>query len=849
MKKVLPFILAAALITSVPSVCAEDAETVGELAESASDETEKPKVNLPDYTKGDANNDGKLSETDFLRYKYHLIGYEGLISKSKQTDLNNDDHIDIHDMIKIRKVLDGCDFFWSLDNIPVMDGSTSAIPLETGFKSRMLDIPYHEAEKLVDHHKTHEAFDMLLAGKTDLIFTVPISEEQKQKAEDAGVKLNMIPVAREAFVFIVNKNNPVETLTSEQIRDIYSGQITNWKEVGGNDEPIIPYQRNKDSGSQNLVVEFMGDRKMIPPTINNAPIVSMGGLLEGIIEYDNSEQAIGYSVYSYAAQMYENSSDLKFIAVDGVKPSKNSILDKTYPLISYTYALYTDNAPDNTERFISWATSDEGQLCALENGYIPVNDIDIPNRLKPFTERGTGKEKDQDYKPDYYMSYLKRNMKTDKLVDFLKDKKVQDIINKDIKETINKNKLTKSFHDNVSMYYTLINGYMSVNILVSDGKDRDYTYSETALTYDIRDGSKIERFTDLFYKNSVFFTRLNDNLDNEIKDCYYNECYYDLVKTEFTGLTGSIDNFSITSILLPEDNPYLDHSVWLDFWQPFYGNEYLLDYMVIGKFYDMTEILDFSVLDINPDDINSCFREEWYSKRSKDENGKAITKVAETPFHNEEETKEYIEIKKRIEDQVNAIENKTLSFSKIKRDYHNSVLDVLTSGYACKYKYMFDSKGNRLYFSDIFGSEFSDIDNLLLNIKSISLTASQVEIEIIEGTNQNTSERIIDFDPKHVNMDLIIKGKEKATLSKLEKQLPIIVRKSQSGDSLIKAYSSDYILDYKKAEVTAELETGTKLVAKNKVRSHNKSWYECWDAQGKEYCGWINDWEVSTYTP
>ena len=83
----------------------------------------------------------------------------------------------------------------------------------------------------------------------------------------------------------------------------------------------------------------------------------MSSLMDGIAVYDNAADAIGYSVYSYAAQMYENSSDTKFIAVDGVKPSRETMADGSYPLLSSTSIVYTDKASQNTKEFAEWAVS------------------------------------------------------------------------------------------------------------------------------------------------------------------------------------------------------------------------------------------------------------------------------------------------------------------------------------------------------------------------------------------------------------------------------------------------------------------------------------------------------------
>ena len=472
MKKKLSFILAAVMAASCFPVCA--------LTGSEEKESEKAEI------RGDIDDDGKLSEGDLSNYISCIISAPEKIETRQWYDYNGDWKINVRDVIKLKNVLDGTDFFWTEENMPVMDGSTSAIPLEAGFKSRMLGKNYVKSSYYVTHHKTHEAFDMLLSGETDMIFTVPVSEEQKQKAADAGVHLNFTPVAKEAFVFIVNKNNPVNSLTQDQIRDIYSGVITNWKEVGGNDAPIVPFQRNKDSGSQNLVVQFMGDRKLIDlKKKNQSPVTSMGSLMDNVTLYDNSAQAIGYSVYSYAAQMYENSSDVKFIAVDGVKPSKSTIADGSYPLISSTYVMYTDSAPESVHRFLDWAVSDEGQMCVLETGYLPVEDMEIPDWLVPYTKKGTGKPRDKDYKPDYFRSAFSGSIECDTLVDFLKDKVVEEKINVKLKTFINSAEVKEFSSDSMHISYVAVNGYISFNLWHSRGTGRDYAERTYFLNHNI----------------------------------------------------------------------------------------------------------------------------------------------------------------------------------------------------------------------------------------------------------------------------------------------------------------------------------------------------------------------------
>ena len=730
-----------------------------------------PEPEITFTPKADTNLDGKVSETDFLRYKFYLLGDKTMLDNNPKNDLNYDGNISIHDMLKLRRVLDGADYLWNPDNLPVMDGSTSAIPLEAGFKSRLLGISYDDAYDMVEHHKTHESFSMLLSGENDMIFTVPISESQQREADEKGVHLNFVPVAKEGFVFIVNKNNPVNSLTQEQIKGIYSGEITNWKDVGGNDEPIIAYQRNRDSGSQNLITEFMGERELMQKENMKTVISTMNDLIKAVVEYDNSEQAIGYSVFSYAAQMHENNSDIKFIAVDGIAPSKDTLADGTYPLISSTYAVYTDSAPQCVHDFVKWAASEEGQTCALENGYLPVKDMELPEMLKPYNKRGTGKPKPENYKPEYMRTELTGSISTDKPeITFLKDKKLQGTINSDLNNLIlSKIEQGTPLHHEYKIsyiYYTIINGYMSIIIKYTfytktkaepdpiDDDDYDSTYFSytkydyhfttdkyCTLNYDLREGKRIYNFSDLFYDDTVFVPVLNDTLSD-----YFDNRAATSRKTDFTGLTSNFEDFTVTSVILPEKNPYCGRSTELRFDDSYY----LSDYMVTGEFYDMKDLLEFKNLDQHPDRIYTCFRDEWNITQVKDENNERHSKVEGSVFHTSDEIKEFQKVYEKIITDANY---KVGIYNIERRSYQNVTLNLILlriDSYCYGYSQMFNDKGDRVFFSDIFGKEFEYLDEDISFISRISLEDNTVTV----STNKNGN-LTLDLNPDHINMDYI----------------------------------------------------------------------------------------------
>ncbi len=284
--------------------------------------------------------------------------------------------------------------YWK-EHLPIMDGSTSLIPLEAGIRSALLGISMEEATEQVTHSTTHDSFFNLINRSVDLIFSVPLSEQQLETAKKRDIEIVQVPVAKEGFVFVVNASNPVDSLTQQQLKDIYSGKITNWNEVGGDNEPIIAYQRNRDSGSQNFMTAFMGETPLMDAPTEQRP-ATMFGLMDVIAVNDHAEQSIGYSVYAYAADMYGNGDEIKFIAVDGIAPSKATMASGDYPLLSENYAIFrSDESEDSpVRRLVDWMISDEGQLALAKAGYVTLSDIGFEYKEEeapaPYSGIGSG---------------------------------------------------------------------------------------------------------------------------------------------------------------------------------------------------------------------------------------------------------------------------------------------------------------------------------------------------------------------------------------------------------------------------------------------------------------------------
>lgn len=259
------------------------------------------------------------------------------------------------------------------DNLPVLDGAAALVPVYAAIVDNVYpegsvtyvggefsdDNYYGEnfaPDSAMQYKNTVRGYQAIVDGDTDILFCAAPSAAQKQYAEEQGVELVYVPVGLEAFVFFVNENNPVEGLTTAQIRGIYGGEYTNWKEVGGPNRVINPVSRLSGSGSQSAMDAFMGDT----PTAPKSPLALFGG-------------SIGFSFRYYMDGIVGNKA-VKMLSLNGVYPSAENIQNGTYPIIAQFYAIYrADNDNENIPILIDWLLSDEGQQIIEESGYVRIH--------------------------------------------------------------------------------------------------------------------------------------------------------------------------------------------------------------------------------------------------------------------------------------------------------------------------------------------------------------------------------------------------------------------------------------------------------------------------------------------
>lgn len=262
----------------------------------------------------------------------------------------------------------------SLEEYPTVDGSTATMPLMAAVLQKVCGIDAEQAESYVYASKTSQSWIALSNGDADLLLVYEAPESTKEQLAQ-GPELEVTAIGRDALVFIVNEQNPVESLTQDQLRDIYTGAVTNWAELGGNDQSIVAFQRDETSGSQTLFEKLLvGDRELTltdPPTELRPGM--MGALVDGLASYNNEGNAIGYSVYYYISEMYAQPG-LKLIGVDGVQPEYDTIADSSYPLCNEFYVAIRADEPEDspTRQLYNWICSEEGKQTLIDAGYVPA---------------------------------------------------------------------------------------------------------------------------------------------------------------------------------------------------------------------------------------------------------------------------------------------------------------------------------------------------------------------------------------------------------------------------------------------------------------------------------------------
>ena len=235
-------------------------------------------------------------------------------------------------------------------------------------------IYYNTYESFLYDH----AYKNLINGEADIVFGNEPSSKDIEMAKTNNIDLILTPIGKEAFVFFVNSQNKVDNLSKENIKDIYTGKIKNWKELGGDNMRIKAYQMDNIGKWQITFTNFMASMNAENNIIK--PDTKIGfdlnsGFTENVKEYRNRKNAIGYS-FLFNIHEALNNNEIKTLSLDNIKPNKENIQNGSYPLTITFYAATTKRALEenpNVQKLIDFILSEQGQYLVEETGYTPIN--------------------------------------------------------------------------------------------------------------------------------------------------------------------------------------------------------------------------------------------------------------------------------------------------------------------------------------------------------------------------------------------------------------------------------------------------------------------------------------------
>ncbi len=266
------------------------------------------------------------------------------------------------------------------EKMPVIDGSTSTYPFtEEVYRALFVNATTHPGYPR-SHSKSHVSYERLINGEVDMLFaSVYPAGDILALAEEKGVELELIPIAYDAMIFFTNAKNPVDTLTKEQISEIYvNNKYKTWAELGGTDAKLYPYCRNNDSGSHAQMEKHFLNGNEIHSTIQAETISeTMSNILTDVMDVPNQDKngyGLGYSIYYYFNNMdrfYDTKTQLKLLAVDGVYPTDETISKGSYPLSNNTYIVLRKDTPEGhpARNMAKFMLTEAGQECVELAGY------------------------------------------------------------------------------------------------------------------------------------------------------------------------------------------------------------------------------------------------------------------------------------------------------------------------------------------------------------------------------------------------------------------------------------------------------------------------------------------------
>ena len=208
----------------------------------------------------------------------------------------------------------------------------------------------------------------LINGTTDICASSrPIKKDEVAQLEKKfGYKGLEIRVAMDGLAIYVHKSNPVKQLSMAQVKDIFTGKVTNWKQVGGNDKPILLYSRENNSGTYEFFKEHVLNKQDFAASAQH-----MAGTAALINAVSKDMNAIGFGGAAYAKNV-KALPIAKDPSSKAVTPNASTIHDGSYPISRFLYFYLNQKPAGSVKKFIDWVISPAGQKVVTEVGYYPI---------------------------------------------------------------------------------------------------------------------------------------------------------------------------------------------------------------------------------------------------------------------------------------------------------------------------------------------------------------------------------------------------------------------------------------------------------------------------------------------
>ena len=208
----------------------------------------------------------------------------------------------------------------------------------------------------------------LVDGTTDIAMASrDLKTEEKLKLSEEKKDIEQVIIAFDALTVIVNPANKVSKLTREQLEQIFTGTIKNWKEVGGADEKIVAYSRESSSGTYEFFKEEVMAKKNYASNVLSLP--ATGAIVQAV---GQTKGAIGYIGLAYETKEVKQLGVSYDQGKTFIEPSVASAMDKTYPISRPLYYMYAKENAAKVKAVVDYALSAAGQKTVSEIGYIPL---------------------------------------------------------------------------------------------------------------------------------------------------------------------------------------------------------------------------------------------------------------------------------------------------------------------------------------------------------------------------------------------------------------------------------------------------------------------------------------------